>query len=72
MSDYDIETRSQGDKTWWEQQNRIEKIGFIALGVAVAAGVGAFVFPHLAAASAGGALTGAGAFLLRKGFGSRS
>ncbi len=67
MSDLD-RRQTEGLQGWWSRSSPIEKIGAVALGVAVGAGVIAFVVPEFTAAAAGGALTGAGAFLLKKGF----
>jgi hypothetical protein len=65
---HDMEQQRAGLAGWWQRSSPLEKIGAVALTVAVGAGVVAVVIPELAAAAAGGALTGAGAFLLKKGF----
>ncbi|MCM2335054.1 MAG: hypothetical protein NDI82_14060, partial [Anaeromyxobacteraceae bacterium] len=60
----DIETRQPGgqlERGWWQERTPLEKVGAVALGVVGAVVVGAILFPHAAAATAGGAMTAGGA-----------
>lgn len=67
----DIETKQGGplEKTWWSERTPLEKVGAVALGAVGVVVVGVILFPHAAAATAGGAMTAGGALLLKKGFG---
>jgi hypothetical protein len=53
---------------WWKARTPLEKVGTVALGLAGGLVVAALLFPSVAAATAGGALTAAGGLLLKKGF----
>ncbi len=57
------------NRSWWTQRTPLEKVGVVALGIAGGAVAAVLLFPHAAAATAGGALAGAGGLLLKKGFG---
>jgi hypothetical protein len=66
----DLETRSCTDNHngWWQQRTALEKVGATAVAVLGVVVVGVFLFPQIAAAAAGGALTATGAALLKDGF----
>ena len=54
-------------KSSWGSLNGLEKAGVVALGLAAGGVAIVALAPALAAASVGGALAGAGAFLVKKG-----
>jgi hypothetical protein len=56
-------------KTWWSERSPLEKVGISALAIAGGVVAGVLLFPHVAAAATGGALTATGGYLLKKGFG---
>jgi hypothetical protein len=53
----------------WRELRPLEKVGVVAIGVGGAAVIAAVALPSLASATMGGALGGAGAYLIRRGFG---
>lgn len=69
MRDLERKQPGQLEKTWWSERSPLEKVGTVALGVVGVTVAGIVLFPHVAAAATGGALTATGAFLLKKGFG---
>lgn len=54
---------------WWGARTTLEKIGVFAIGLAAGAVGVALAAPRFVKATVGGGLTGAGAWLLREGFG---
>lgn len=52
----------------WKELRPLEKVGVVAIGAGGVAVVAALALPSFATATLGGAFTGAGAYLLRRGF----